>query len=406
LIGAMFVLTGAALVQFDHIARRASLVVDDDRIAAIEYGLNDAPAGMTRIDVPGCYIVPGFVDVHVHGVEGFDTLGGGPAIAEMASRLPRYGVTAFCPTSTACDPATLQQMLASTAAERSRPEPGRARVLPAHLESNFINPAFNGAQPLACLRSPVRRVDAAADGDYSGDDILAVIAAHREDVGIVTIAPEIDGGMDLVQQLTSAGHRVSIGHSGATYEQALEAIAAGVSHATHLFNRMSPMTHRVPGVAGAVLESTWVAAELICDGFHVHPAMMHMAIRAKGVDAVLAITDGTAGSGLPVGTRTVLGGRPIIVTERTAELDDGTVAGSVSTMDAAFAVLVREAGASLVEAARLCATSPARQLGLTESGRIEVGYKADFVVLDRYLRVRDTYVDGVRWGNTARAENV
>jgi N-acetylglucosamine-6-phosphate deacetylase len=219
------------------------------------------------------------------------------------------------------------------------------------------------------------------------------------------VAPELDGGLELVSELTRAGHRVSIGHSAATYQQTRDAIDAGVCHATHLFNRMPPMTHRAPGAPGAVLESERVAAELICDGFHVHPAMMRVAIRAKGRAGIMAITDGTAGSGLPVGARAKLGGRVIVVTERTAELEDGTLAGSLLTMDGAFRALVRETGVSPVDAAWMCATSPAEHLRL-DTGRLDAGRVADLVVLDRGLRVHSTYVRGELWRNTLPALHV
>ena len=404
----MIVLTGADLVLPDRVLAEGSLVLADGRIVAIEPRRIEAPAGADHVDVSGRVIVPGFIDVHVHGVEGHDVLNGADAVAEVASRLPRYGVTSFCPTSIACDPATLRALLSAVETARAKPAPSCARVIAAHLESNFINPDFRGAQPLGCLRSatPEAAASEAQASGFTGMDVLEVIAANRASVGIVTLAPEIDGGVELVRALVSAGHVVSIGHSGATYEQTLAAIDDGVTHATHLFNRMTPMSHRAPGIPGAVLESTRVAAELICDGFHVHPALMRVAIRTKGVDGILAITDGTAGSGLPVGTRTNLGSQSIIVTERTAQLDDGTLAGSVLTMDRAFRTLVRTLDLSLVEAARLCATSPARQLGLRSAGRIGEGMAADLVVLDRDLRVRGTFIAGQPWGNMPAGGNV
>ena len=395
----MILLAGADLVLPDRVLPRASLLVDRDRIAAIEPRVVDTPSGATRIELGGCVIVPGFIDVHVHGLEGHDVLDGPDALGAVAARLPKYGVTAFCPTSIACDPMTLRSLLDAITHQPPIAGATQARVLPAHLESNFINPDYKGAQPLQCLRTPHDTRLASEHGDYTGREILDVIAAHRRAVGIVTIAPELDGGVDLVRDLTAAGHIVSIGHSGATYEEARLAFDAGVRHATHLFNRMTPMTHRAPGVPGAVFEAEGVTAELICDGFHVHPALMQLAIRAKGRDGIMAITDGTAGSGLPVGSITTLGGRPIRVTRETAVLEDGTLAGSVLTMDAAFRTLVRHLRLPLADAACLCATTPARQLGLIDSGRLEVGAVADLAILDEQLAVRHTYIGGVRWRN-------
>jgi N-acetylglucosamine-6-phosphate deacetylase len=399
----MIVLAGADIVLPDRVVSGGSVAIEGERIAAIEPRTIDGPAGVPLHDCRGAIIVPGFIDVHVHGVGGIDVLDGPDAVASVAAMLPGYGVTAFCPTSIACDPSTLATLLIAirTSSAISR----AARVLPAHLESNFINPDYKGAQPAQCLR---RWGAPAVDGEYTGGDILDTIAAHREQVAIVTVAPELGGGIDLVQQLASAGHIVSIGHSGATYEEALAAIEAGVRHATHLFNRMTPLSHRAPGIAGAVLVAEGVAAELICDGFHVHPALMQIALRAKGRDGIMAITDGTAGSGLPVGTVTHLGSHRITVTPRTAVLDDGTLAGSVLTMDGAFRTLVRTLGLSLVDAARLCATTPARQLGLSDTGRLHVGGVADLTILDAgRLEVRATYLRGERWSRSggARAGN-
>jgi N-acetylglucosamine-6-phosphate deacetylase len=194
--------------------------------------------------------------------------------------------------------------------------------------------------------------------------------------------------------LLARGHRVSLGHSAATYDEAVSAIAAGARHATHLFNRMPPLGHRSPGLAGAILETEDVAAELICDGFHVHPALVRTAIAAKRPSRVLAITDGTAASGLAAGSTALLGDETISVGETAAFLRDGTLAGSVLTMDGAFRMLVERAGVSLVDAATMCATTPARELGLVGHGVLAVDGIADVVILDRRLSVVQTYVGG------------
>ena len=405
----MILLSGADLVLPDRVLGGGStLVLDGDRIVEVRPDLPPEGGSHSALHFPfpDHYIVPGFIDVHVHGVEGTDALDGGTAIVTIAERLPRYGVTAFCPTSLACDPTALRRMLTGVRSARTTRPPGGARVLPAHLESNFLNPEFKGAQPLDCLRLPPkaasRRSAAGAKADWTGEDILKEIASARPDVGIVTLAPEIEGGLDLIRSLVSHGHHVSLGHSGATYEQAQEGIRAGARQATHMFNAMTPLSHRVPGLAGAILESDEVTAELICDGVHVHPAMMRATIAAKRPERIMAITDGTAGSGMPRGSKTHIGGRPITIRDA-AYLDDGTLAGSSLTMDRAFAKLTSEVGLSLSDAATVCATTPARALGLQGFGVIAVGAVADLVVLDRDLRVVQTWIGGVlAWQREAR----
>jgi N-acetylglucosamine-6-phosphate deacetylase len=379
----MIEISAAGIVLPDRLTGPGIVVIDGERIVEIHEGAGAPHAGR--------YVVPGFIDVHVHGVEGADTLDGGDAVQRIARRLPRFGVTAFCPTTVACAPDALRAMLSDVRAARVNRHDNAARVLPAHLESNFINPDFKGAQPLTCLRSPAG--GGQRQGDFTGSDILNEIEAARADVGIVTVAPELDGALDLIASLVKHGHHVSLGHSGATYEQALAGIAAGARQATHLFNRMTPFSHRAPGLAGAVLDHPDVTVEIVCDAVHVHPAGVRVAIAAKGQSHVMAITDGTAGSGLPHGSETSLGGRRITVRD-VAYLDDGTIAGSVLTMDQAFGTLVKTVGTDLVTAAQLCATTPARALQLHGLGAIAPGAFADLVVLDAELRVVQTYIAG------------
>lgn len=401
----MIVLTGGDLVLPDRILSSASVVIEGERIAALEPRDRVDAAGATIVDVRDHYVVPGFVDVHVHGSLGHDTLDGTDALASIAAALPRFGVTAFCPTTVACSPADLAMVLDAVRKARVTPRAGSARVLPAHLESNFINPEYRGAQPLNCIRRPAivgadlpgrpaHDLSGPPDADFTGRDILDVIATYRADVGIVTLAPEMPGGLDLVTTLVAAGHRVSLGHTGATFEQANEAVDAGIRHATHLFNRMSPLAHRAPGATGAALSREEVVAELICDGVHVHPAVCRVAIATKGVSGVMAITDATAGAGLPAGSHARLGGQRITVRDGAAFLDEGTIAGSTLTMDRAFRTIATQFGASIVDGAQLCSTTAARELGLTGFGVIATGAVADLVVLDRGFQVARTFIGG------------
>jgi N-acetylglucosamine-6-phosphate deacetylase len=390
------VLSGASLILPDRVVSGLSLVVDGERIAELRSGPRPVGGGDRHVDVSGCFVAPGFIDVHVHGVLGTDVLDSADAVDRVARTLPRWGVTAFCPTATAAPPDVLSRLLASVGARRLAPEPGAARVLPAHLESSFINPEYRGAQPLACLRSPAAvagRTSDPAAAAFSARDVVATIDRHRSDAGIVTLAPELDGAVELIRSFVAAGIRVSLGHTGATYDEAQAGITAGATHATHLFNRMRPMSHREPGVAGAVLTHDSVAVEVICDGVHVHRAIVRLVVAAKGRTSVMAITDATAGAALPAGSRATLGGQPIVVSD-TARLEDGTLAGSVTTMDRAFAWLVTACGLDLVEASALCSTTPARRMGLVGFGAIAPGAVADLVVLDRDLRVVSTWIGG------------
>ena len=383
----MILLTGADVVLPDQIVTNGSLAIRDGVIDDVLPTPIERPR-WTVIDCSGHTIVPGFVDVHVHGIEGVDVLDDTDAVANVAARLPKYGVTAFCPTSIACSPDRLKIFLDAVERSRNALAESSARVLGAHLESNFLNPDWNGAQPKTCLRLPFEKGQ-----DFGGDDILRVLHSGRSAVGIVTIAPELPRGIELVELLVRAGHRVSLGHTGASYDEAKAAIRAGARHATHLFNRMSSITSRSPGVVGAVLESNSVTAEIICDGHHVHPSLVSMAIRVKSPSRTIAITDGTAAAGLPRGSRARLGGHTIIAGDRTALLEDGTLAGSILTMDGAFRMLTG-LGWTLPEVARMCATTPAEAMGLRNAGSIAPGHVADLVVLDADFRVRQTYIAG------------
>jgi N-acetylglucosamine-6-phosphate deacetylase len=392
----MIVLSGSALVLPDRVLSPGTLVIENGRIADI------CPGGSRDRH----HIVPGFIDLHVHGVSGVDTLDGGEAISSIAQRLPRYGVTAFCPTTVACAPGPLAAVLEQVRQARQVARGGSARVLPAHLESNFISHEYRGAQPAACLRSPRAAIDRAAsaaartaasqdfDADFDAGDVLRELEHARAEVGIVTLAPELEGGLELVGRLAADGYRVSLGHSAASYETARAAISAGARHATHLFNRMPPFAHRAPGLVGAILEADEILAELICDGFHVHPSVLRMAIRAKGTSRTVAITDGTALSGLAPGARARIGGQDITARDGAARLADGTLAGSVLTMDRVFKTLMETVGLSITEAAKLCATTAARELGLRGQGVIAVDAVADLVVLDESFSVVETYIGG------------
>lgn len=361
--------------------RTADLLVADGKIAAIGPDLV-APAGTPQLEAQGNWVLPGFIDTHVHGGLDADTMHATPEAFDTISRhLARHGVTGWVPTLFACEGAVLDRVLGAIAAAMHRGGPG-ARILGAHLESSFIAPKFKGAQPPDALR-PI-----------ADPALREVIRRHAQVIRIVTLAPELAGAAELIAELTAAGIKVSLGHTDATYAEAMAGAAAGATRVTHLCNAMRPFHHREPGMLGAALVHDGLDAELIADLVHVHPAGIQVAYRCKGADRLMLVSDALMGAGLPPGTHE-LDGRPITIGPDVAKLSDGTIAGSVITLDRALQNVVEAAGIPLVEAARMAATTPARSLGLADRGLIEVGMRADLALLDADFRCQGTLVAGV-----------
>jgi N-acetylglucosamine-6-phosphate deacetylase len=327
----MIFLSGADIVLPDRILGPGTLAIDNETIVDIGSGSRSSSGSDTLFDLTGHLVVPGFIDVHVHGVEGTDTLDGDDAIRTIAERLPRFGVTAFCPTSIACRPAVLRTLLTAVRRSRSRPSSSiGARVLPAHLESNFISPEYKGAQPLDCLRLP----RGSNEGEFTGAQILDEIAAARDVVGILTIAPELDGAIDLIRDLVDTGItcRWDIpGHLRGSPGRHRSGRAAGHASLQSDASDQSPQA----GLAGAVLGSEEITAEVVCDGVHVHPSMVRLALSAKRPSISWPSPTAPPKPVSPAVRVTTIGGRPITVGDA-ALLDDGTLAGSVLTMDRAF----------------------------------------------------------------------
>ncbi len=380
----MIVLSGADLVRRDAVEAGATLVLEGDRIVDVAGG--GAPGGhrADRVDLRGHLIVPGFVDVHVHGLNGVDTLDSRESVARIAGNLPRHGVTAFCPTTVACAPTALRDVLASVKALQQRPDPLGARVPGAHLESNFINASYRGAQPATFLRSP---------SSPDAGDVLNEIERAGAAVAIVTLAPELEGGLDLIARLAARGLRVSLGHSGASFEIAEAAIEAGARHATHLFNRMPPLGHRDPGLAAAVLrggKSRLKSSATACTC--MRPWFNWLSREGRGPrdgDQRRHGGGGTAGGQLRVP------GQPPDLRSRRRRVPRRRHPGRQHRHDGHGVLVSREAvGFSLTTAVRLCSTTPAAELGLDGAGEIAPGALADLVVLDQNLAVRQTYIAG------------
>ncbi|MCY0386439.1 N-acetylglucosamine-6-phosphate deacetylase [Robbsia sp. Bb-Pol-6] len=321
-------------------------------------------------------IVPGFIDLHVHGGGGADCMEGSAALRAMARLHAQHGTTSLLATTMTAPRAVLDVTLAELGRVcREAPGDG-ARVLGIHLEGPYINPARLGAQPDAAA-VPVR------------DEVLHYLSLAP--VRVVTLAPEIQGDLALIALLAERGIRVQLGHTVASYEQAVGALEHGAAGFTHLYNAMSPLLHRAPGAVGAALAHARFS-EVIPDLLHVHPGAIRAALRA--IPRLYCVTDGTAACGMPDGDYK-LGSQTVNKCLGAVRLADGTLAGSTLTMDQALRNLVA-IGLSLADASARVSRYPAEYLGLGERGNLVAGAFADIVILDADLAVAATYVEGRR----------
>lgn len=355
---------------------RGHLDIVAGRVAA----LSGEPVDAARAGEGGrALLLPGFIDTHVHGGGGRDTMEGGDAIAAIARRHARHGTTALLATTMTAPLADIEAVLHALGPACRERAAQSARVLGVHLEGPYINPQRLGAQPahaVAATLAEVLRLNAIAP------------------IRVLTIAPEVPGHLALIGPLRDAGIRVQIGHSNGSYEDGVAALQAGAAGFTHLFNAMSALHHREPGMVGAALAHA-EHAELIPDLLHVHPGAIRAALRC--IPGLFCVTDSTAAAGMPDGdyrlgehaVRKCLGG---------VRLADGpqagTLAGSALTMDQALRNLVQRLGLDLVEASRRVSTVVADYLGLADRGRLAPGAWADVLVMDAALELQQVFVEG------------
>jgi N-acetylglucosamine-6-phosphate deacetylase len=320
------------------------------------------------------YILPGFIDLHVHGGGGRDMMEGGDAPHVIAALHAKHGTTSLLATTMTAPPEDITKALAAIGAACAGRRPGEARILGVHLEGPYINSAKLGAQP------PFAREATLAEVQRFG---------QQAPMRIITVAPEIAGHLDLVRQLADAGIRVQIGHTSGSYEDGVAALEHGAAGFTHLFNAMPGLHHRDPGMVGAAL-AHGEYAEIIPDLLHVHPGAIKVALRA--IPKLFCVTDSTAAAGMPDGEY-MLGRQVVHKCMGGVRLADGTLAGSTLTMDQALRNLVK-IGLTLADASQRVSTNAADYLGETHRGRLAPGCHADFVVLDRDLNIKAVYIEG------------
>lgn len=350
----------------------------DNLSVCIEGGLISSIAPCKQEQAQDGYLLPGFIDLHIHGIQGVDMMQGEDAVLKMSQALPQYGVTGFLPTTMNAGIDETRLAVAGSNAAMGR-ESG-AKILGIHLEGPFLSGAHPGVQAVSANMPP------------SLEAFHQIAGGYEKSIRLVTLAPELDGALSLIRALHQMGIAVSAGHSGASYEQMLSAVDAGLSQVTHLFNGMNPLHHRNPGVPGAALSMDQIKAQVIADFIHLHPAVVKLACRAKGPDGVLLITDAMAACGMGDGEYS-LGNQRVFVKDGTARIAAGNLAGSTLTLDRAVRNLV-SIGIPLEDACTMASQTPARAGNLQGIGSIAVGQAADLAILNDQLFVQQTYIDG------------
>ncbi|BBX98008.1 N-acetylglucosamine-6-phosphate deacetylase [Mycobacterium lacus] len=379
-------LIGAGTVVIDgQICRPGWVQTTGRRIVDCGAGM---PAGPVDVAFPDCVVVPGFIDMHVHGGGGASyTEGNAGDVARAAEFHLRHGTTTTLASLVTATPAEMLSAVGALAEETRR-----GTVAGIHLEGPYLNPARCGAHDHTRLRAP----------DLA--EIDAVLAAADGTVRMVTLAPELPGSTEAIRRFLDAGVVVAVGHTDASYEQTQRAIALGATVGTHLFNAMPPLDHRVPGPALALLADPRVTVEIIADGVHVHPAMVHAVIEAATPERVAVVTDAIAAAGCGDGAFR-LGTVPVDVESGVVRVHQtSTIAGSTATMDQLFrnvAGFRPDPDAALTAAVQVTSATPARALRLECVGNLRAGFAANLVVLDQDLGVVAVMANGVwRAGTT------
>lgn len=370
----MKAIVNAVVVRPDSVIKDGTVIFDEN---IKEVGQNLCVGNAEVIDAKGGYVMPGFIDIHIHGYMGCDTSDGDrDGLLKIARNLTRNGVTAFCPTTMTVAMSDIQKAI-DLIGELKEKNDG-AKILGANVEGPFINPKKKGAQDDKYIKAP--------DIDF--------VMQNAENIKLVTLAPETDMDLKFTKYVShNTDIAISVGHTDATYEQTRAAFKSGARHVTHLFNAMTPFSHRAVGVIGAALENDSVSCELIADTFHISPVLFGIVERLKG-DKIVLITDCMRAGGMPDGEYT-LGGQPVTVRGIECRLKDGTIAGSILTLNGAVRNFLKNTDLPIYKVVNMASLNPSRVIGEdTRRGSIEVGKYADLVIADSDVNIKSTIIHG------------
>lgn len=361
------------------------VIVFDEKIKEIADADKVDVSGYEVIDAAGAYVAPGLIDIHIHGYVGEDTCDGNiEGLEKMARAITANGVTAFCPTTMTVAKEQIEKAFDTARELKNKKEYYGAEVLGINCEGPFINPSKKGAQAEEHILRP--------DGKFITD--------NADIIKLVTIAPEMDGAAEAIEYITkNSDVLVSMGHTGATFEEANEGIKAGVRHTTHLFNAMTALMHRNPGVVGAALSNDNVSCELIADTFHVNKGLFALVAKIKG-DKLCLITDCMRAGGMPDG-KYDLGGQDVFVKGIQCLLEDGTIAGSVLRLNRSVQNIYENTGLGIAKSFAAASLNPATAIGVADrKGSLEVGKDADIIIVNTNFDIIKTII-----GGTTRYEN-
>lgn len=370
-----------AIIYLPHqILAHGWLLIRDGIIEKIGVDAPPALDHADNFDAHGNKVLPGFIDIHVHGAMGHETMDASPeGLISMAQYYAKHGVTSFLPTTWAAPFDRLLPVFSNIRRVMGMSYAG-AQILGVHVEGPFINPAKAGAQNPSAI--------------YPATQTLVNQLLEQETVKLVTLAPEIPENQQIIPLLWSHGVAVSAGHTTATYEDMEKAVELGVTSVTHTFNAMPPLHHREPGAVGAALLMNELSCEVIADNIHLHPAILKMVASLKTADKMILVTDAIRGTGLPDGEYPI-DERTITIKNGEARLPNGNLAGSTLTMDRAFRNMVAATNWSIDELLPAVTLTPARLIGVQDrKGSIEIGKDADLIIIDDDINVLNTFVMG------------